>query len=109
MAKPLQHQVILRALEIISDESRWTVAALARDQDGGPCQVTAPEAVRFCAVGALERAAFELLGYGVDPWLLTDIEKAVLGADRARPSLAQINDHLGREAVVELFKEAIAA
>jgi hypothetical protein len=109
MAKPLQHQVILRALEIISDESRWTVAAVARDQDGGLCPVTAPEAVRFCAVGALERAAFELLGDGVEPLLLADIEKAVLGANGARLSLAQINDHLGREAVVELFKKTIAA
>ncbi len=109
MAKSLQHQVILRALEIISDESRWTGGTLARDHHRRSCQVTAPEAVRFCAIGALERAAYELLGNAVEPSLVTEIEKTILAANGyASFTLAQINDQKGREAVIELFKKALA-
>ena len=109
MAKSLQHQVILRALEIISDEGKWTEGALARDHHRRSCQATAPEAVRFCAIGALERAAYELLGEIAEPLFVTDLEKTVLNANGyASLTLAQVNDQKGREAVIELFKKALA-
>ena len=109
MSKSLQHQVIFRALEIISDEGKWTEGALARDQHRHSCQAIAPEAVRFCAVGALERAAFELLGHSAEPLFLADIENIVLTANGCtKRTLAQVNDQVGREAVVELFKKALA-
>ena len=81
MSKSLQHQVIFRALEIISNEGKWTEGALARDQHRRSCQATAPEAVRFCAVGALERAAHELLGDIAAPLFLADIEKTISAAN----------------------------
>ena len=68
MSKPLQHQIIARALEIVSDEEHWTRAGVARTADGRQCACFDPRAARFCAIGALNRAARELLGVaGLSP------------------------------------------
>ena len=37
MAKPPQQQIIARALEIISDEGKWTRDSMARLADSKPC------------------------------------------------------------------------
>ena len=109
MAKSIQQQIILRALEIVSDENKWTAATLARDQHGRSCAFQAPEAVRFCAVGALARAALELLGDRADPLLLARIENTVLVFDgQPRLTLAHINDQQGRQAIIDLFQKALA-
>ena len=62
MAKTLQHQIIEGALHLLSEEEHWTRCSLARNSEGEPCSVWDPEAVRFCAVGAMWRAAYELTG-----------------------------------------------
>ena len=109
MAKTLQHQIIVRALELISDDSRWTGGAMARDARRRSCSAYAPQAVRFCALGAIARAAFELLGLADDPDLIDQIEAKVLAANsREQPNLACINDRDGREAVIEMFKKTLA-
>ena len=60
MAKTLQHQIIAGASHLIAEEEHWTRCSMARNSEGNPCSVWDPAAVRFCAVGALWRAAFEL-------------------------------------------------
>ena len=62
MAKPLQNQIIARALEIIEDGAHWTPVFVARMANGKPCSCMDKRAVRFCAIGALARAAKELVG-----------------------------------------------
>jgi len=109
MAKTLQQQIIVRALELISDDSKWTEGTDARDARRRPCRVEAPEAVRFCAVGALARAAFELTG---GSFALGDqIETAVLAANGLngleRESLSWINDQEGHERIVAMFQKAL--
>ncbi len=107
MAKTLQHQIIARALELISDESRWTRGAMARNACRWSCPVEDPEAVRFCAVGAIRRAALELLGEA-DTGLVDQIEAIVLSTNgQARTNLAAINDRRGREAIVVMFQKAL--
>jgi hypothetical protein len=109
MAKTLQHQIIARALELISDESKWTRGAMARNAYRWSCPVEALEAVRFCAVGAIRRAAFELLGEA-DTGLVDQIEATVLSANgQARTNLASINDREGRERIVAMFEKALIA
>jgi hypothetical protein len=103
MAKPLQHQIIARALEIISDESKWTRGSMARMADGTACACLDPLAVRFCAVGALYRAAGELLaGNGFDRAL--EAEHLVLEANTELHGLPSINDVEGRETIIAMFK-----
>ena len=109
MAKTLQQQIIVRALELISDDSKWTEATDARDAHGRPCRVEASEAVRFCAVGALARAVFELTGGSFA--LADQIETAVLAANGLSglelESLPWINDREGRERIVAMFRKAL--
>jgi hypothetical protein len=106
MAKALQHQIISRALEIISHESKWTRGSMARLVDGKPCASLNPRAVRFCAVGALYRAAGELLtGNGF--YHASEAEHEVLAANNELRGLASINDNDGREAVIAMFKVAL--
>jgi hypothetical protein len=107
MAKPLQQQIIARALEIISDESMWTRGSMARTTDGKACACLDPLAVRFCAVGALCRAAGELLSSnGFDRAL--EAEHLVLAANNELHGLPSINDVDGRDAVIAMFKVALA-
>ena len=108
MAKPIQHQIVARALEIISDEAHWTLTWVARRADGSPCSCFDPWAARFCAIGALNRAARELVGVaGVDH--AYKAEKFVLAANgRHYDSLPRINDNCGHEVIVAMFKVALA-
>ena len=108
MAKPLQHQIIARALEIISDEAHWTRASIARTADGSPCVCLDPLAFKFCAVGALYRAAGELLGDGFEHVFKT--AKFLLAANnRGSDSLPRINDIEGHLVIVAMFKVALAS
>ena len=77
MANLLQHQIIKRALEIISDETKWTRGAMARNAFGHSCSAWDQEAVRFCAVGAIYRAAFEMLGETLDSILIEITETCI--------------------------------
>ncbi len=107
MVRPLQHEIIARALELIADEAHWTSLVIARTADGKICEWVHPLAARFCAVGALDRAAYELLGPKGDESLKA--EKYVLAANnRATDSLPRINDHEGHAAIVSMFKYALA-
>jgi hypothetical protein len=109
MAKPLHHQIIACALKIIADKARWTGGAMARDGQGKSCRVEASEAVRFCAVGALTRAAFELLGEVPNIALIDEAENCVLAASHfGHLGLPHVNDRIGREAVVRIFERALA-
>jgi len=107
MAKALQHQIISRALEIISDETKWTRGAMARLVDGKPCASLNPRAARFCAVGALNRAAGELLA-GNGFYHAAEAEHEVLAANNEARDLALVNDIEGRKAVIAMFKVALA-
>jgi hypothetical protein len=95
MAKALQHQIISRALEIISDETKWTRGSMARLVDGKPCASLNPRAARFCAVGALNRAAGELLA-GNGFYHAAEAEHEVLAANNELRGLASINDRRRR-------------
>jgi hypothetical protein len=84
VAKSLQHLIIARALDIISDEERWTSLAVARTANGNPCDCRDIAAARFCAIGALYRASGELLGEEVSDFVFR-AEKLILRANN-RPN-----------------------
>jgi hypothetical protein len=112
MAKPLQHQIISRALDLIRDETNWTTIYVARTASGSPCSCMDERAVRFCAIGALARAAQELVGtderIGVER--AYQAEKFVLAANnRPYQTLPAINDREGHAIIVALFKQALAS
>ena len=107
MAKPLLHQLIARALEIISDETKWTRCSMARMADGKVCASLDPAAASFCAVGALYRAAAVL--FGADGFnRALEAEEFVLTSNKSNVGLQIINDTEGREAVIAMFEVALA-
>ena len=107
MSQTLQQQIIARALELVSDENSWTGGTMARDARRRSCSVGSEAAVRFCAVGALGRASFELLGT-IDAELIAEIEATVLATNGLEHlSLASINDRAGREIVVAMLQKAV--
>jgi hypothetical protein len=104
MSKSLKHQIIARAFELVSDEHTWTRASMARTADNRPCSCTSPEAVRFCALGAIYRATFELTGQ--QDATLVQAAVRMVGDYVALP---YFNDMQGRRRVVELFGNALKA
>jgi hypothetical protein len=60
MTKSLLNQVIARARQLIDDEAGRNQVYAAVSADGTPVEPFDERALRFCASGALLRAAFEL-------------------------------------------------
>jgi hypothetical protein len=106
----LQRQVIRRAREIIADPAHWLEGHFAVDAMGGRCTPACSAAVRFCAIGALWRAASEII---------PDAEKAQHAANTvvdalehlqgSYQSLKNVNDRRGHKAVLEIFDKALAS
>ena len=92
MAKSLHYQIALRARALIADPKHWTQFALARYRNGHEVEPESPRAYRFCAVGAIMRAAHELCA---DAYVPHDelVEKV---ATLIEPQLMEYND-LGRQ------------
>ncbi len=108
MAKSLQHQIVARALELIADEPFWTSLIVARTAEGSPCGCMDPHA-RFCAIGALYRAAGELLGNAGAEHAFKAERFILVANDRLREGLARINDAEGHAVIVAMFKRALAS
>jgi hypothetical protein len=108
MARSLQHLIIARALDIISDEARWTSLVIARTADGSLCDCRDVAAARFCAIGALYRASAEMLGEQAFEFVFR-AEKFILRANnRPHDSLPRINDREGHAVIVAMFERALA-
>jgi hypothetical protein len=104
MARSLHHQLITRALELIENEAHWTRGAIARTASGDVCESDDPLAARFCAIGALSRAVYELKM----PLNVFKTAEYILAANNcSNDSLARINDTNGYAAVVEMFNRAL--
>ena len=62
MTTTLQNQVLINARALITDRAHWTSGMLACAANGRPVHWHDPSAHRWCAVGAIYRAAFDLVG-----------------------------------------------
>jgi len=102
MAKSLKHQVLTRALELVSNERSWTRHTVARTASDQPCKVTDPRAAKYCALGAIQRSVFELTGE-----LNHDLAHTAMCHVSGNVVLPLINDLVGREAVIHRFQRAL--
>jgi hypothetical protein len=107
MAKPLQQQVIARALELIADEANGSRGAWARNSSGKPCSWIHPAANRFCALGALNRAAFELVADGGYELAISAARQVAAARGGSDAHLPEINDSEDHAVVVAMFKRAL--
>jgi hypothetical protein len=109
MAQPLIDRILADARIIIADRKRRLRACEAVTADGDECDPCVDEAVRFCAVGALIRAAFDVTGdqesAHVLGWqiagMIADAANLLPVEDEERGwSLAMLNDSRGQAAVL---------
>ena len=115
MSKPLLQQVTERARGLIADPRSWTQYAIARTGNHRHCEPTDATAARFCAYGAILRAAHDVAGTDDQAQRLAD-QTAMLLMGRDSPfsafeDLIAINDGsraTARKAVLDLFDKALA-
>jgi len=102
LSKPLKIQIVELARALIADEQHWCTHHLALDKNGFDVTPTSSLAVKWCALGAVLAAAYQLthdfdaaykLGHKVLARLIT---------------LVHVNDVKGHAAVLALFDEVIA-
>jgi hypothetical protein len=102
------NDVIRRALPLVENERTWTRGAHARSSNGASANPTGPHAVRWCAVGALEKAAAEL-SHNQKTVRRLELAAGSRLEKFAGMNLYSLNDDIDREAVVAVFKKALAA
>lgn len=110
--------ILKRTCAILDDRRRWTTKVYARDSRGLECLPVASSAVCWCAVGAIQKAAAEVLGAGDEAWDLADAAMAYVvecSDDAGDPDvmsyesqIADVNDRQGHAAVLRLMAGAVA-
>ena len=101
MSKHLHFLIIERARTYIANPATWTKGWEAVNRHRLPVEPSSPEARRFCAIGALERAAFDLRG-------CADRKNADLAMEAAdlltELPIDEVNDgRSGRKRVLQIF------
>ncbi len=110
MSETLVTQIIREAIGLVADPGTWTEFDLAITADGASCEPWDVTATRFCAFGALIKAAY---GISNDRDLAMHFAQAataaMFGQGGSDPEqLFTINDGEGWEAVLELFEKTLA-
>jgi len=106
LSKPLKVQIVEHARALISDEQHWCRGHFGEDRDGRAVSSMSPKALKWCGLGAMFAAAYQLT-HNLDA-------AHRLGHEALRPlygpaTLMHINDYQGHAAVLALFDEIIAA
>ncbi len=93
-------EIIQQAIDLISDPNKWTKNALARDKYNNKLiNSNSPEAVCWCAVGAIRKCCGMNRYYN----LINELESYCL--DIHDNTLENINDFYGREKAIEAMQE----
>lgn len=95
-------QILKEARALISDEKNWTQGAYARDTIGREVRVLGPEAMCFCALGALEKIMLGGAMWSASYMLM----KKEAGDDCL--AVSDFNDTHNHAEVLALFDRAIA-
>ena len=105
MARSLQIQIVERARALITDGTHWCRGDLARDINGEEVSPTAARAVKWCGLGAVIAAAYQLTR---DYDTANDLAHNALRPHHGIATLVHVNDIRGHAAVLALFDEVIA-
>jgi hypothetical protein len=104
--------VLRLARALITNPAHWTTRHTARDRNGEPVHEWSLEAVSFCAIGAINRAAYEYFGA---PGHHFEVEGAwaraaviALAGNDDHCILTLINDHRGHAVILDYFDRTIA-
>jgi hypothetical protein len=106
LSRSLKIQIVERARELIADEQHWCRRHFGEDANGFPASPTSPSAIKWCGLGALIAAAYQLT-HNADA--AYQVGYQVLRPRYGSATLIHINDVRGHAAVLALFDEVIAA
>jgi hypothetical protein len=115
MAKPIFKHVIEGARAYVAVRGSWTRYTLAATIRGRECEPTDSKAKRFCAYGALVRAAYDLTNDSIEARRLAG--KAAMWVtgsptpEEAFEEIYTINDgqpEPSRKAILRMFDEGLA-
>jgi hypothetical protein len=111
MSTTIQKLVLINARTLIADPQHWTWGTLARSREGQEVSWADRFAHRWCAMGAIYRAAFDLLGDANKAANVgNDVVRSIIppGVSQLRGYLATLNDRKGHAAVIAAFDRALA-
>jgi len=106
MTTTVQKQVLIRARALIADPDHWTRNVLARNVAGHSVHWCDPSATKWCAVDAIYRSTYALVGSNTR--IGKEVAKGIAPIWFGR-SLVTMNDMRGHAAVVARFNRALAA
>lgn len=107
-SKTTTKDVLERTLALISTRDQWTQNESARDREGNPCAGGHRDAIRWCLIGAINRAA----KHNYD--LRRDAGDLIASKIRSRAiqnmyDLADYNDRTSHQRVVAAVERGLAA
>jgi len=111
MSTTIQKLVLINARGLIANPQHWTRGTLARSREGEEVSWVDKSAHRWCAMGAIYRAAYDLLGDANKAATVgNDVVRstAPVGVSQLRGYLATLNDHGGHAAVIGAFDRALS-
>jgi hypothetical protein len=108
MTTTVQKQVLISARALIADPARWIQRMYACTASGQKVAWYDQSASKWCAMGALYRAAYDLLGDPKEATLIGNAAaKSIRPRRRFRGGLPALNDTQGHAAVLAAFDEAL--
>ena len=110
MTTTVQKQVLINARALIADPAHWTSCTLARAADDHVVDWYDPSATKWCAQGAIYRAAYDLVGDQNEATRIgNEVAKNIYRPRWLFANLPNINDRHGHAAVLAVFDKALAA
>src|SRR2546429_3248787 len=109
MTTTVQKQVLINARALIADATHWTRGTLACTANGRRVAWHDQSASKWCALGAIYRAAYDLVGDPKDAARIgNEVVKSICRTRWFGGRLPAVNDARGHTAVLALFDKALA-
>ena len=110
MTTTVQKQVLINARALIADPAHWTRCTLACTEDDRVVDWYDRSATKWCAQGAIYRAAYHLVGDRKEATRIgKEVAKSICPRRWLFGSLATFNDGRGHAAVLAVFDKALQA
>jgi hypothetical protein len=108
MTTTVQKQVLINARALIADPAHWTRGTLACTANGRKVEWHDQSATKWCAMGAIYRAAYDLVGNQEEAVRIGDeLANSIPPRRWLGGTLAAINDARGHAAVLAVFDKAL--
>ena len=110
MTTTVQKQVLINARALIADPAHWTRRTIARTANGRKVEWHDQSATKWCAMGAMYRAAYDLVGDQKQAVRIgNDLANSIRPRRWLRGGLPLINDVRGHTVVLAVFDKTLAA